>query len=109
VAANRKLTTLEGPVVEANHAAFSKDGTRIVTASVDGIARLWDADGRMLAAFGGHGGSVAAAALSADGLSLVTAGDDGTARIYPVTLEGLLAAACERVRNDISADESRCP
>jgi WD40 repeat protein len=109
VAANRKLTTLEGPVVEANHAAFSKDGTRIVTASVDGIARLWDTDGRMLAAFGGHGGSVAAAALSADGLSLVTAGDDGTARIYPVTLEGLLAAACERVRNDISADESRCP
>ncbi|MCB8927745.1 MAG: hypothetical protein H6652_19190 [Ardenticatenaceae bacterium] len=36
---------LEGHSARVLSAAFSPDGTRIVTASLDGTARLWDGEG----------------------------------------------------------------
>ncbi|MCZ6655022.1 MAG: hypothetical protein O7D91_18595, partial [Planctomycetota bacterium] len=36
------------------HAEFSPDGSRIVTASRDGTARLWDLEGKPLAVLAGH-------------------------------------------------------
>ena len=40
----RRLTILRGHEGDVQSAAFSPDGTRIVTASVDETARIWDAD-----------------------------------------------------------------
>jgi WD domain, G-beta repeat len=49
-----------------NTAAFSGDGTRVVTASWDGTARIWDAEsGKEIALLKGHTGVVSSAAFSA--------------------------------------------
>ena len=66
-------------------AAFSPDGTRIATASQDGLARVWDAStGRLIASCSGHGSAVNSVAWSPDGSKLATVSDDGTLRIWSV-------------------------
>jgi len=64
-------------------AAFSPDGTRVVTASIDKSARIWDVrTGLPLAVLSGHGDRVECAAYSPDGTRIVTSSDDKTARIW---------------------------
>ena len=64
-------------------AALSPDGTRVVTASADNTARVWDArTGQPVGAPLQHVGAVSAAAFSADGTRVVTASDDNTARVW---------------------------
>jgi WD40 repeat protein len=63
--------------------AFSPDGARIVTASGDDTARVWDAaSGRVLARLEGHEVNVTSAAFSPDGARIVTASWDDTARVW---------------------------
>jgi WD40 repeat protein len=64
-------------------AAFSPDGSRIVSASFDSTARVWDAaTGLELMVLRGPDGLVASAAFSPDGLRIVSASSDRTARIW---------------------------
>ena len=65
-------------------AAFSPDGKRIVTASSDKTARLWDAaTGEQIGApLVGHEDVVNSAAFSPDGKRIVTASEDKTARLW---------------------------
>ena len=64
-------------------AAFDRSGKRIVTASYDKTARIWDvATGRQIAMLKGHHGAVERAGFSPDGRLVVTAARDGTARIW---------------------------
>jgi len=68
-------------------AVFSPDGTRVVTASADHTARVWDAvtgepRGPPLA----HQGTVYHAVFSPDGTRIVTASADHTARIWDLPL-----------------------
>ena len=65
-------------------AAFSPDGKRIVTASSDKTARLWDAEtGKPIGEpLRGHEDDVRSAAFSPDGKRIVTASDDKTARLW---------------------------
>jgi WD40 repeat protein len=64
-------------------APFSPDGTRIVTASLDQTARLWDAaTAKEIAVLRGHDGAVSSAAFSPDGTRIVTASSDWTARMW---------------------------
>jgi WD40 repeat protein len=52
----------------ATAGAFSHDGSRIVTSSQDGVARVWDtASGRKLATFRGNGAPIYSVAFSPDG------------------------------------------
>ena len=63
-------------------AAFSPDGSRVVTASGDQTARVWDArSGRLLFTFEHHG-EVRDAEFSPDGKRIVTASDDNTAQVW---------------------------
>ena len=76
-------------------ASFSADGSRIVTASLDGTARVWDArSGRQLTLIRESADSpVEQASFSPDGKLIVTAGRDGNARIWNVrsrSLAGIL-------------------
>jgi hypothetical protein len=64
-------------------ASFSPDGSRIVTASSDTTARVWDArTGEPLAKPFQHQGRVSAASFSPDGSRIVTASFDKTARVW---------------------------
>ena len=75
----------QGPVVGA---AFSPDGTRVVTASDDHTARVWDAaTGKPLTRALAHQGPVRSAAFSSDGTRMVTASDDKTARVWGSRLD----------------------
>jgi WD40 repeat protein len=72
---------------------FSSDGQRIVTASADKTARLWNAaNGRPLATLQGHTDSVRSAVFSPDGQRIVTASDDRTARVWNAASGQLLAS-----------------
>ena len=66
-------------------ASFSPDGTRVVTASRDATARIWDAKtGIPIGALLKHGRDVHSASFSPDGSRVVTASADTTARIWDV-------------------------
>jgi WD40 repeat protein len=65
------------------HAAFSPDGKRVITASEDNKADIWDAEtGKHLTSLIGHEGFVWSAAFASDGARVVTASEDGTARVW---------------------------
>jgi WD40 repeat protein/serine/threonine protein kinase len=64
-------------------AAFSPDGTRIVTACKDRLVRVWNTDGTgEPLVLRGHEDWVISAAFSPDGTRIVTASFDRTARVW---------------------------
>ncbi|WP_437734534.1 nSTAND1 domain-containing NTPase [Sorangium sp. So ce1335] len=64
-------------------ARYSRDGKRIVTASTDAIARVWNADGTSdPVLLRGHRDAISSAAFSPDGKRIVTASRDTTARLW---------------------------
>src|ERR671932_761865 len=73
---------LKGHEGSVKSASFSPDGKRIVTASFDGTARVWDLSGKQLVELTGHEGYVYSASFSPDGGRIVTAGADKTARVW---------------------------
>ena len=79
----REIAVLEGHKDAVYHAAFSPDGTRIVTASSDSTARLWDAvTGETVAVLEGHKSAVIHADFSPDDRRIVTASGDDTTRLW---------------------------
>ncbi len=67
----------------ANSVAFSPDGKRIVTGSLDATAKVWDAQsGKELLTLKGHSSSVMSVAFSPDGTRIVTGSTDGTAKVW---------------------------
>jgi WD40 repeat protein len=96
VATSKEIMVLRNPIDDAGYsdsglgtianmhsAAFSPDGSRIVTASNDATGRIWDAvTGKEIAVLHGHDASLNSAAFSPDGSRIVTASDDNTARIW---------------------------
>ena len=93
---------LRGHEKPVHSAAYSPDGKRIITASFDNTARVWDAaNGQQIALLHGHKDSVHSAAYSPDGARIVTASDDNTARIWNVRFASmstrqLLTEVCTR-------------
>jgi WD40 repeat protein len=63
-------------------AQFSPDGQRVVTASADGTARVWDAAAGTVLAVLSHDREVYAAEFSRDGKHVVTASADGRGRVF---------------------------
>jgi WD40 repeat protein len=80
-----QLKAALAPAPPLRSAAFSADGTKILTAAAGGTIRIFDAaTGTQLARFAGSG-TLNSAAFSGDGTRIVTANDDGTARILDVS------------------------
>jgi MTH538 TIR-like domain (DUF1863)/WD domain, G-beta repeat len=73
---------LSGHTDAVASAVFAPDGGRILTASFDRTARLWDRDGKPLAVLQGHTAPVYRAVFAPDGGRILTASDDQTARLW---------------------------
>ncbi len=68
---------MRGHTDAVSSAAFSPDGKRVITASFDRTARVWEASaGRSVAILRGHTGRLRYAAFSPDGKLALTLGDD---------------------------------
>ena len=81
----RAVSELVGHTNDLNSVAFSPDGQLVVTASADGMARVWKAStGQSVDELRGHTAPVTSAAFSPDGQLVVTASVDGTARVWDV-------------------------
>jgi WD40 repeat protein len=85
VNASMAIAALHGHEDTIASAVFSPDGTRILTASFDRTARIWDVrTGKELSVLRGHDDVVVRAAFNADGTRIITASADKTARIWDV-------------------------
>ncbi len=82
-ARQREYAILEGHDGRVTYAELDGDGKRVLTASHDGTARLWDVEtGRQIHALAGHEGRVTHAAFSPDGRRVATASEDRTVRLW---------------------------
>lgn len=65
------------------YAEFNFDGSRIVSASFDGTARIWDSQtGELVNILRGHTDELEQAQFSPDGKQVITSSHDGTVRIW---------------------------
>src|SRR5207244_1765088 len=90
-------------------AQFSPDGTRIVTASSDKTARVWDVQtGQALTEPMQHGGQVHSAQFSSDGKRIVTGSwEDAGARIWDAHTGKPLTEPLKHGSSVFSAIQSR--
>jgi WD40 repeat protein len=83
VATAKQVAVLRGHKDGVFSAAFSPDGSRIVTASYDNTAKIWDvAAAKEIVALAGHQKPVFSAAFVPNGSRIVTASADGTVRVW---------------------------
>ncbi|MBX7133085.1 MAG: AAA-like domain-containing protein [Fimbriimonadaceae bacterium] len=95
-----QLLTIHGHSENVLSLAFSPNGGLVATGSMDGTAKVWDAEtGKELLTLKGYPGDIYSVAFSPDGKRIATASTDGTARVWDVqtgrklfTLNGHVAA-----------------
>jgi WD40 repeat protein/serine/threonine protein kinase len=82
-AADLTELVLTGHSDQVRSIVYSPEGSRVLTASYDKTARIWDArTGKQILVLSGHTQRVRFAAFSPDGKRIVTASLDKTARIW---------------------------
>jgi WD40 repeat protein len=106
--AGRELLALGGHQNSVNSIAWSRDGSRLATASQDGTARVWESStGRELFTLRAQQGPVRDVAWSPDGSKLATSSLDGTVQVYAIDPVLLLRLVRSRITRDLTPDECR--
>lgn len=82
LADGQSVRTLKGHVYSVFDVAFSPDGKRLASGSLDSTARIWDEETGESLVLKGHTNGVHGVAWSPDGKHLVTGSLDGTGRIW---------------------------
>jgi WD40 repeat protein len=83
VATGKEWFALRGHTGTVRGLGWSRDGRRILTASVDKTVAIWNArEGRKLLTYAEHIGTVSDAAFSPDGRRVASASEDETVRIW---------------------------
>ncbi len=81
----RFVDSLRGHLKTVLSMSFSRDAQKVVTASEDGVVRVWSVgDWKLLKTLTGHRGAVPWAEFSPDGNWLASAGNDKRVRIWSV-------------------------
>ncbi len=89
-----EVRELDGHRDTVTSVAFSRDGRRLLTASMDNRAMLWDVEsGQPSKEFIGHDWWVWDAEFSPDETQIVTASQDGTVRVWNVATGAQLESA----------------
>jgi WD40 repeat protein len=76
---------MTGHAANVTSLAFSPDGSRLASGSLDGTVKLWDvATGQEVLTLTGHNGPVTGVAFAPDhqGRWLASCGDDGSVRVW---------------------------
>ena len=88
----------DGHTAAVVRVTFSRDGSKLLTASHDHTAKLWDRQTRQpLATYRGHSWWVWSAAFSPDESQVATASDDGTVRLWNAASGSELTVGGERM------------
>jgi WD40 repeat protein/DNA-binding SARP family transcriptional activator/tRNA A-37 threonylcarbamoyl transferase component Bud32 len=105
VRSGAQVFTLSGHKASVSDVAYSPDGRWIATASVDGSARIWEAEtGRPRFRLSGHTAGVFAVDWSPDSTRLITGSLDGTAKVWRITDDGataLLSVSSQGTRSGV--------
>jgi WD40 repeat protein/energy-coupling factor transporter ATP-binding protein EcfA2 len=84
----RKIKTLEGHNALVRRVSFSPDGKTLVSASDDGIVKLWNLEGKELQTLKGHNDWVYRVSFSPDSKTFASASADKTIKLW--NLQGKL-------------------
>jgi WD40 repeat protein len=107
-ASGRHVTALEGNTGGVLGLAFSADGSRLATASLDGTVRIWDpSSGEQLLVLRGHYTSVTSLAFSPDGSRLASVGGEGVVRVWALELDDLVEIAERELTRTLTDGECR--
>lgn len=90
---SKETTVLAGHSNDIKSVSWSTDGKKIITASHDGTAKIWEVEtGQALQTLSGHTGQLTGAIFSKDGKTALTVSMDRSARLWDIETGGEIKA-----------------
>ncbi|ACK68582.1 WD-40 repeat protein [Gloeothece citriformis PCC 7424] len=95
-----EIRTIRGHDDTVWSVSFSPDGKTLASGSWDGTIKLWNLErGEEILTLKGHDNSVWSVSFSPDGKTLASGSEDKTIKLWDLSLDLLLVANCNWVRN----------